>query len=230
MTRRDVLLALVAVLCTYAPPMVSAAPAASSDVQPDRAEPHSNNFKDNFSGTQLQPKWNVLNEDTDRWTLVQGDYLLLVPTRSHSHTVDVNRFVYRDSSLLPQYDVILKVKGGVGDNVHVMLSIAKDDSNEIVMKYVGSDRFYFSKIMGGTSSDYQSSHVDIKDDADFYLKISKRDVEYTGLFSRDGQTWSKVGLHAFLRLDGLPTFGAFLLGTSPERPTKIDYFEIQDVK
>jgi hypothetical protein len=211
-------------LCAYLPSLqrVSAAPASNSEVQPDRAEPHSNNFRDDFSGSELRPEWGVLNEDADRWTLTQDDYLLLVPAEARSNTVEVNRFIYR-GSLPDNYDVILKIRGGPGRNVNIVLGIAKDESNAVVIENTGvtetQSRIIFSKIMRGEKSYFYEDIGQIKENEDYYMKISKKMWNTPGFLAamaRRGQKW------VCMRSCGSPDYPASALSfeADPRRPRR----------
>jgi hypothetical protein len=52
--------------------------AASPNSRVSAQAPETKDFRDDFAGTSLRPEWTIVNNDANRWSLVDNDYLLLV--------------------------------------------------------------------------------------------------------------------------------------------------------
>jgi hypothetical protein len=85
----------------------------------------------------------------------------------------------------------------------------------------------FSKYLRGDRSLFHKRIV-IQEDKPYLLKIVKSGIEYSGYFSLDGRTWTKVGMHMLFRLRGKLHIGAWT-GTSQERGVKFDFVQVKEI-
>ncbi len=63
-------------------------------------------FRDDFTGTTLRPEWRLVNEDPDRWTFIDNDYLLLITTSTKQGRKNTLRY---KEDLPENYAIVLKV-------------------------------------------------------------------------------------------------------------------------
>ena len=85
------------------------------------------------------------------------------------------------------------------------------------------------KLLNGEWSQYGSGNQ-LPKGKPLFLRLTKKGVEYTGYYSPDGATWSKVGTHVFINLKGRPYFVAYNSKKDvPESGIKFDYFEIRKI-
>jgi hypothetical protein len=195
-------------------------------------------FRDDFTGKSLNPKWRLISPDKDRWTFVDGEYLLIVSTDKATN------FVQFTGDLPDDYEIIIKVDAPPQyDNQFVQLRLVKDSENNLrigyypdyktITEYFGP-RVYFVKTLKGKESTIFKKVKKLSQDEPLYVKLSKRGVEYTGAYSVDGSTWIEVGTHTVLNFRGKPDFGAYNVPTyhakPPESGIRFDYFEITKLK
>ena len=209
---------------------IAAVGVATSQQAPDL------DFRDDFTGTTLNPRWKLLKADDDRWTLVDGDYFMSVTTHEGTNVMEYTGDLPND------YEVIVKVQTPPQQhNQVVRLSLWKDDENLVEVGYYSSyhgcvgcrnvdTEVYLQKVLRGEQSNIYKSVSRHAEDAPLFLKLSKTGVEYTGAYSSDGTAWLEVGSHVLLSPEVKPHFDAYNYyghGTPPESGIRFDFFEIK---
>jgi hypothetical protein len=191
-------------------------------------------FRDDFISKELNPRWQIIQPDKDRWTFIDNQYLMIVTAKKGANAMQFN------STLPDNYEVILKIQTPPQDNNQIVsLSLSRDDSNnvhidyspEIVdMPHYGSG-VKFSKTLKGERSPIHKEIERLSQNTPLYLKLSKLGIEYTGTYSTDGSRWINIGKHIFIDLNGKPTFEAYnwptIWSKPPEAGIRFDYFEIR---
>jgi hypothetical protein len=197
-------------------------------------------FRDDFIGKSLNPKWQIIAPDKDRWTLIDNQYLMIVTAKKGMNAMQFN-------GVLPDnYEVILKIQTPPqNDNQIVSLSLSRDDSNNVRIAYYPEVRdlgahaasrpeVNFSKTLKGVYSPIPKSITKLSQEMPLYLKLSKHGVEYSGAYSTDASRWTNIGSHVFIDLNGKPTFEAYNWPTTwsnpPESGIRFDYFELKELK
>lgn len=183
-------------------------------------------FRDDFTGTTLKPEWDILNEDPDRWTLYAGDYFLVVITRADERVKNELRF---KKDLPNNFEATVKFispfPGSEWD--FVRLALIEDRKNALELLFSAyQPNIEFKKYLRGEKSDFDMV-VERREEKPYFLKIVKSGIEYSGYYSLDGRTWTKIGTHIFLNLNGKVHIGAW--GSGPERGVKFDYFQIKEI-
>ena len=192
-------------------------------------------FRDDFVGTSLNPRWQLIAPDEDRWTFVDGDYLLIVSSKAGKNVMQFN------GELPDDYEITVKAQTPPQhDDQVIRLILKKDNENNIRVGYhsgseyrVSSTEVFFIKTLRGENSRIDKVVKKLSKNEQLYLKLSKRGVEYTGAYSTDGSTWIEIGTHIFLNLDGKPAFETYNLPNGekpPESGIRFDYFEIRQLK
>jgi hypothetical protein len=193
-------------------------------------------FRDDFVGKALNPNWQIIGSDKDRWTFLENQYFMIVTAKKGTNAVQFN------SALPDNYEVILKIQTPPQyDNQIVSLSLSRDDSNNVSIEYyqeikdmprfVPTPEVNFSKTLKGVRSPIPKGISRLSQDMPLYLKLSKHGIEYMGAYSTDGSRWIDIGKHIFIDLNGNPTFEAYnwptMWSNPPESGIRFDYFEIR---
>jgi hypothetical protein len=188
-------------------------------------------FRDDFIGKTLNPKWQIVGPDKDRWTLVENEYFLIVTAKKGANVLQFK------GELPDDYEIIVKVQTPPQyEHQVVRLLSVRDDANNVRISYQNLKiRFY--KTLRGETSEISRDIGKLSQDAQLYLKLIKRGFEYTGAYGTDGSTWFNIGTHIFFNLDGKlaieaynapPTMLSLSGSTSPiESGIRFDYFEIR---
>ncbi len=182
--------------------------------------PETKDFRDDFAGTSLRPEWTIVDQDKNRWALVDSDYLLLVLKD------EKNKFCYK-GAVPDRYEFIVKVfvtqrlgsdymenAGGIGPKwefFYVSIDNAKNEGLKLLissMDMIKKETLVFRKTVGGDRAD-QSKQEDpySEDEREYYLRIVKTGIEYIGYISHDGTSWTEVGKHHLPGFSGSPCFG-----------------------
>ena len=190
-------------------------------------------FRDDFTGTILNPLWKIRQEDKNRWALIENEYLLIV-TASSSENKDIrNRFIY--NATLPQnYKIITKINADLTCHYcdierywqTAQIRIERNTENYLVFSALGFNKVRFSKYTEGKRTgdiDLDTGQIS----GNFYLQIEKRGVEYTASYSLDGATWSRVGTQFFINLNGKLVLTVYNTRGFRETGVRIDYVEIR---
>lgn len=186
-------------------------------------------FRDDFMGKALAPEWEVGAKDASRMALVDNEHLLLVtygPAASAK-----NRMTYK-GDLPENYEITLKAEASPESRFQgFALGINRDSKNRLTVYYqidnITNAYAYFGKLLNGEWSQYGSGNI-LPKGKPLFLRLTKKGVEYTGYYSPDGATWSKLGTHVFINLKGRPYFVAYNTKKKvPESGIKFDYFEIR---
>jgi hypothetical protein len=188
-------------------------------------------FRDDFMGKALRPEWEVRAKDPNRMALIDNEYLLLVTYGPDSSAK--NRMVYK-GDLPESYEITLKIEATPELRYQgVSLGITQDGKNYLVNYYFINNitvaRAYFGKNLMGEWSEYKNN-TDLPRGKLLFLKLEKKGIEYTGYYSPDGASWSKIGTHVFINLKGRPYFIVYNTKKKvPETGIRIDYFEIRKI-
>ena len=188
-------------------------------------------FRDEFTGTSLRPEWRIDNEDKNRWSLVENEYLLLIT----SYNKDLLKNTFSYTGELPQdYQMIVKIRADLQQNSKLypyphnlaQLRIERDGKNSLLLSVTGLKKAVFSKVLEGEKS---SIDLDIGEiSGNIYLQLVKQETEYTASYSLDGRSWSKIGTQYFINLNGKPILLAANSGEGViETGVRIDYFEVK---
>lgn len=158
-------------------------------------------FRDDFTGSDLRPEWAIVGENKDRWTLIDGEYLLIITDHPPS-----NVLIYQ-GNLPDNYGIVSKITADLlGHNVvshnSVSLGIVENADNWIKLTAAG-DTMSFTKLLKGDRSDISKEIGAIS--GDFWLQMVKEGVEFEAMYSFDGSTWTSMGKQFFIGLDGRPT-------------------------
>ena len=185
-------------------------------------------FLDDFTGTSFSPEFRILNPDPNRMALVEGEYALLV-----THRDEKNVLAY--TGALPEtFEATIRVESGpVHEHQGIELGMGDLDVGIAVGMYMpeaclgGCRGFFFDKYLDGETSTYWAETEDTQ--RPFFLRIAKSGVEYTGLYSFDGERWFAIGTHVSVRPYDRPAIKAYVWkGEAPESAIKVDRFEIVD--
>lgn len=189
-------------------------------------------FRDDFTGPSLKPELRINVEDKDRWTFVEGDYLMVVPKKREG---GVTNYINFEGNLVENYNFSVKATSlPTHAGFATDISLGKDNDNWILLQLSISDLYpyvfvrYFKSLRGEVSS-YEYKGGILEGINDISLSIQKKGIEYIGYFSVDGGNWITLGTHAFLNFDGKPGFGAYNRQQAPEAPVRFDYVEIRPI-
>ena len=192
-----------------------------------QANSQNGEFRDDFIGEQKRPEWKILDEDKNRYAFVDNEFLLLLTKKPN-----VNYFEYQEEILADDYSIIVSVQDVPSEPYQgFALSISQDDDNTLQLYMYANASGYkyvvFNKKLNGENSEYETDRIDRNSKFNsFSLSISKKGVEYTGIYSTDQSGWKDVGKHVLLNFTGKPGFTAYNYKDAPESPVKVDYFEI----
>jgi hypothetical protein len=187
-------------------------------------------FRDEFTGTSLRPEWRIDNEDKNRWSLVENEYLLLIT----SYNKDLLKNMFSYTGELPQdYQIIVKIRADLQQKIlhpypHnlAQLRIERDGKNSLLLSVTGQKKAVFSKVLEGEQSSIELDIGEIS--GNIYLQLVKQGTEYTASYSLDGKSWSKIGTQFFINLNGKPILLAANSGEGViETGVRIDYFEVK---
>ena len=112
---------------------------------------------------------------------------------------------------LPEsYEITLKVEATPELKFQgFALGITQDSKNRLSIYYyinnISLPYAYFGKDLKGEWSQYQTGNQ-LPRGKPLFLKLTKKGIEYTGYYSPDGASWSKIGTHVFVNLKGRPCF------------------------
>ncbi len=197
-------------------------------------------FRDDFTGTSLKPELSFLTEDKDRWTLVDNEYLMIVPRKNDASTTNhvvYNNVLHGDSN----FSISAK---NIPSHVYfvIYVDIFNDDENYLELSYYhqwdkgqihdsGNYNKYisFTKNLKGEKSSYLYKNGVLGEVENLQLSIQKKGVEYVGYFSVDGGNWIDLGTHVLIDFKGNPGLGVYNSDNAPEAPVRIDYFEIRPI-
>jgi hypothetical protein len=183
-------------------------------------------FRDDFTGTSLRPEWDLLNEDKDRWALFGGDYFLVVVTNDGERIKNELRF---KKDLPEDFAIVLKfVSPDPHDEWFARLALVQDRENSLGLLFSGYlGKLQFVKRLRGEKSKFERT-IEVGEADPCFFKIVKRGIEYSGYYSLDGRTWTKVGTHIFLRLAGKVQIGAWT-DSNRETGIKFDFVDISEI-
>lgn len=184
-------------------------------------------FRDDFVGKSLRPEWEISAKDPNRMALIDNEYMLLVTYGPSPKNI----MIYK-GDLPENYEIILKFQTTPDLRRQIInLGLRENNKNSLwVFYWVGGGGYPkagFGKRLMGEYSEYEKS-VSISKGKPLFLKLSKKGVEYTGQFSLDGSSWTKIGTHVFLNLKSKPEF--FVKNEKKgmaETGIRVDYFEIK---
>ncbi len=159
-------------------------------------------FRDDFAGASLRPEWNLTDQDKNRWDLVNDDYLILVLKD------DKNKFCYK-YEVPERYEFILKLivteELGFGDFFYIGIDNKNSDGIKIM---ISPNQWIIKKTLGKDTAQMSRHAARVSDEeAEYYMKIQKKGIEYIGYISRDANSWTEVGRYSFPRFAGSPCFG-----------------------
>ena len=182
------------------------------------------NFRDDFAGASLRPEWRVVDQDINRWAIIDDDYLVLILKN------DKNKFCYKHQTS-DRYEFILKPilsDLSVSDSFYVGIDNEKNDGIRLVL--LGRNSLLFKKTL---QKDVAQTNFHLPassaDEIEYYLKIQKLGIEYIGYVSRDGNSWTEVGRYYFPKFAGVPCFGG-LSNTGSEKSVKVDFVELKALR
>jgi len=195
-----------------------------------QAQSQDSYFRDDFTGPSLKPELIFLAEDKDRWTLVENDYLMIIPRKYEGGTT--NRLAY-EGDIFENYSFTISAKS-IPSHRYFTISMSISDGGDSYIGlwyYVGqfSRSVTFRKQLKSEPSDYVYEDKVLKNANDLKLSIQKKGFEYIGYFSVDGANWISVGTHALLRYQGKPSFGTHNWKPGPEPHVRFDYVEIRPI-
>jgi hypothetical protein len=221
-------------------------PITASFSSPAAAQaPEAKDFHDDFAGTSLRPEWTIVNQDANRWALVDNDYLLLVLKD------EKNKFCYK-RAVPEQYEFLVKVvtqglksqvvpSGGVAmlgapgvqlELFYVSIDNAKDEGLKVMTTasiFTNKETFIFGKKVGNDlAALLKEGDTSSEEDMEYYLRIVKSGIAYTAYISHDGISWT-VGKHHFPGFSGSPCFGG-LSSTGTEKTVKVDFAELKALR
>lgn len=188
-------------------------------------------FRDDFMGKSLRPEWEIRAKDPARWSLIDNEYLLLVTYGPSAKNIMVYKGELPENyEITAKYQTTPELEGQL-----IGLSLMGDIKNFLDVYYWKNPSYLqqevsFGKKLMGEYSEYKSKRIELSKGKALFLKLSKNSIEYTGYYSFDGASWSKVGTHIFLNLRGKPEFYAYNNKSGmPESGVRIDYFEIKRI-
>jgi hypothetical protein len=182
------------------------------------------NFRDDFAGASLRPEWRVVDQDINRWAIIDDDYLVLVLKS------EKNKFCYKYDTP-DRYEFILKsilTDLGGGDYFYIAIDNEKNDGIKLLLS--ARNFLAFKKILqkdvAQTMTHLPASSTD---ETEYYLKIQKLGIEYIGYVSRDGNSWTEVGRYYFPKFAGSPCFGG-LSSSGSEKAVKVNFVELRALR
>ena len=201
-------------------------------------------FRDDFVGATLNPAFRILNVDKDRYALTEDDYLLLLTHSDTKNTLQYVKELPEDFSVTirveepPLYkDQVFRVRIGELDrNVRLSMFVSADgrrQSSAVSLirdpaEQDGSVGFMSVKTIDSEHTDSITAAADLRGKP-FYLRVTKRGVEYDMAYSENGSRWASVGKQVMINMKPVIFFETFNASTAPESPVKIDAFEVIDI-
>ena len=83
-------------------------------------------FRDDFVGKTLNPRWQIIAPDRDRYTLINGEYLLIVTSEKSTNIIQYN------DELPDDYEIVIKIQTPPQYlNQAVELLLVKDNENNL---------------------------------------------------------------------------------------------------
>jgi hypothetical protein len=196
--------------------------------------PEIKDFYDDFAGSSLRPEWTIVNQDANRWALVDSEYLLLLANDNK------NKFCYK-GAVTDRYEFTVKIVLPRPLNKWDVFvsSIAKDDGEGlelIASTYASaSTDWTFAKTVGDAEDKKAKTEFETttKSSGAYYVRIRKIGVEYTGFISNDRHDWTEIGTHYFPRLAATPCFcvkRGYNYGSTPESVVMVDFAELHALR
>jgi hypothetical protein len=193
-------------------------------------------IQDEFDNPQLSPLWYWIREDHTHWNLDKRPGWMQIITQAgeiwRGHGPDVKNILLQDfPDSLPSFEIATKLSlNPIVNWQSAGLIFYKDDSNYVVLFY-GYHTEY-----GGKCVRFQSEEKDVNSEMEIalneppqfiYLKIVKVGDDFTGYFSSDNSSWTRMGNH--INRSGVTSVGLIANnGTDVLRPVEaaFDYFRL----
>jgi beta-xylosidase len=188
-------------------------------------------FRDDFEGS-LQPGWEWMNENSDRWELVEfggSGWLQIVGDDSGNFAEQVNTLMRP----LPEgdFEIVARALADPRTNHHqANIFIFEDAANYIRLNFGFCDHcgltqgygyFMETTIENNPFGDFYA--VDRDPEArDVYLRLVNQGGSITGYYSQDGETWERIG--AFGNYFDFKSIG---LGATNSAPSE---WEVEDIE
>lgn len=186
------------------------------------------NFRDEFTGTQLDPAYRVLNPDRKRMALT-GDGLVLV---THAEMKNVIEFPgpFPDAFVT----TIRVLTPPDADGQMIALRIGDDADNVRIGLYVDCCPADALVAFSLTTVDSENSQRIERDEYELfrkpvYLRIERRGPLYRTAYSGDGSRWTELGEHLLTAAPAAIYMVASNFGNAPEKPVAIDSFEVREL-
>lgn len=181
---------------------------------------------DYFDSTTLDPRWSWVREDPTHWSLTEHlGYLRITTQRGDLYqTNNDGKNLLLTPAPSGDFEVTTCVTINPSTNWQsARLFIYQDDDNhfELQRTPLGGQEVHFTKEEKGSSE----SHSVSCDLTTVYLKITKQNSTYTGYWSTDGSSWTKVYQYKDIKFSNLKIgFSAYNgRSSAPEIPADFDY-------
>lgn len=195
----------------------------------------SQRFRDDFTGDDLNPSWEIGNEKHDHWTLLDKDYLFII-----SSAGSINIF-FSKYPLPSRFAIEIKFTADLkGNNCNfgqpvgnrMVFGLINKAQDTVVMAVgpglssvpsVQCPSVSFEKGSKNTTSSLAAS---VALTGEFKLRIVKGDVDVEGSYDF-GQGWVSLGKHYVIGFDDARMiFFAFDEGQIAETGVRVDYVEM----
>ena len=129
-------------------------------------------------------------------------------------------------------EIIVKVHSKLESGASIRLGLYRDKDNYVSLirtRGPGNHHLIFSKSLRGEVSEIKKRIKKLPEEV--YLKITQSNLEYTGYYSVNRETWSEIGQQFFKDLNGRASLAVYNnKPKTPEAAVQFDYFEIKMVE
>jgi hypothetical protein len=181
-------------------------------------------FEDDFIGKTLHPDWSIQNEDPDRWTLLDDDYMFLISTSGSTNVLRLKHDIPSD------FEIEARVNGTFAYGQCFYLRLEQDNENYINLIVCGYGDIRFTKSQGGSETSFSESIG--KGTVSYGLKLRRSGPEITGYYSKGGEGgWVEIGDHYFIEFESELSLAAWNNNTNtPEGGFRLDYVKVSELE
>jgi regulation of enolase protein 1 (concanavalin A-like superfamily) len=195
-------------------------------------------FRDDFEG-YLQPGWNWVNENPERWTFTQDGWLEIMgdnPAFYSKGAIGISNFLSRD---LPEGEFMITahVKANPDENFQQAAIYIFEDQDNYVALNIGyclpcstqGPGFFMETFIDNNPG--ENAYQIPRDPAvtDVYLRLVNQGGSLTGYYAIEPGNWQRVGAfgnYFDFKLVGLGTTNSSPGGIEHDIVSQFDYFEI----
>jgi len=195
-------------------------------------------FRDDFDG-QFQPGWTWINEDTDKWSFVEGGWLESIGDDKAFYIEEdfgMVNFLTRD---IPdgEFVITVHVQSNPSENFQqAAIYIYEDQDNYIALNIgycepckTGGPGFYMETFIDNNPFEDAYMVERSATNTDVYLRLVNKGGSVTGYYAIAPGEWQRVGAfgnYFDFKYVGLGTTNSNLEGVDQDIVSRFDYFEI----